>query len=177
MVIRISPLVIIVFGQSIFDYHLILPEKSDPTLTPTQAFRIRCAQKHLIFRLRKCAHFCRFSLFSELSKVLCQLITRRSLGVDKTTDAIQQSVHKYCVRVATNSSLSRRFNHKSAETRTGQGFCNVPPVRVFCFGLPNECFDGLICSFQKKRRTARTSDPPLWSASYTVCVCSQYNNK
>ena len=98
-----------------------------------------------------------------LWKKLCkpQLITRRSLGVDKTTDAIQQSVHKYCVRVATNSSLSRRFNHKSAETRTGQGFCNVPPVRVFCFGLPNECFDGLICSFQKKRRTARTSDPPL----------------
>lgn len=89
------------------------------------------------------------------------LITRRSWGVDKTTDAIQQSVNKNCVRVATNSSLSRRFNHKSAETRTGQGFCNVPPVRVFCFGLPNECFDGLICSFQKKRRTARTSDPPL----------------
>ena len=50
--IRISPFVIIVFGQSIFDYHLILPENSAPALTPMQVFRIRCAQKHPIFRLR-----------------------------------------------------------------------------------------------------------------------------
>ena len=48
---------IIVFGQSIFDYHSILPENSDPTLTPTQAFRIRCAQKRLIFCIRKRTYF------------------------------------------------------------------------------------------------------------------------
>ena len=69
---------IIVFGQSIFDYHLILPENSDPTLTPTQALRIRCAQKHQIFRLLKPIYFCSFSALSEHLRVLCQLITRRS---------------------------------------------------------------------------------------------------
>ena len=29
----------------------------------------------------------------------------------------------------------RRFNRISAETRTGQGCCSIPPVRVFCLRL------------------------------------------
>ena len=30
----------------------------------------------------------------------------------------------------------RRFNRISAETRTGQGYCSILPVRVFCLRLP-----------------------------------------
>ena len=32
---------------------------------------------------------------------------------------------------------TRRFNRISAETRTGQGCCNIPPVRVFLLRLPS----------------------------------------
>ena len=35
-----------------------------------------------------------------------------------------------CVRFRT-----RRFNRISAETRTGQGYCSIPPVRVCCLRL------------------------------------------
>ena len=30
-----------------------------------------------------------------------------------------------------------RFNRISAETRTGQGYCSIPPVRVFCWRSPH----------------------------------------
>ena len=44
---------------------------------------------------------------------ISHLITRRSWGIDKTTDAIQQSVNKNYIRVAINSSLSHHHVYNS----------------------------------------------------------------